>query len=301
MPSTLDINRRIKSVKNTRQITRAMEKISAIKMRKSQAATLKSRRYASLAWEMLRALEGNIEKSEHPLLKERVKDREIKRVGYIVISPERGLCGSISTKLLQELTAHVRGNISGGTIGSEKVRWYTIGKKVRDGLVRAGAHLEGDFSDTLSATPLPSHSVSVIQLVVKDYCEGKIDALYMGWTDFVNTLVQKTVIKKLLPFNFINNTMQEEKTASSHLYTFEPSPEEVLENMLARILQLQVYQAMLESHASEHSARMVAMKNASENAGELIGDLTLQYNQIRQAGITREIAEISAGRIALEA
>lgn len=286
MASTLDIRRRIKSVKNTRQITRAMEKISAIKMRKAQTAALKSRRYASLAWEMMRALEGNVEKNLHPLLSGVKQEAP---AGFLVISPDKGLCGSLPTRLMQKAAASAEGGVS-----SEQARWYTIGKKGRDALVRMGARLEADFTGASAGMG----SVSpVISAVVADYLSGKIGSVHLVYTDFVNTLTQKATLKQMLPLEV---QADEKEHKQVFQYVFEPSPEDVLEHLLIRIFELQVYQAILESSASEHSARMVAMKSASENAGELIGDLTLAYNQVRQAGITREIAEISAGRIAME-
>jgi len=292
MPSTLDIRRRIKSIGNTRQITKAMEKISAIKMRKSQIAATRSRRYAALAWEMIRALEGQANEKAHPLL---VK-RDIRRTGFLVISPDKGLCGSLPSRLLQKVLA------SGDAATLKEARWYTLGKKGRDALVRTGATLEADFGGVPSAMG-SAFAASVVRPAVSDFLSGKIDVLYLGYTTFVNTLVQTPVVRQILPFYGGEDERQKQENTegvSRQEYVFEPSPEEVLEQLLVRILELQVYQAILESSASEHSARMVAMKNASENANELIDDLTLEFNQIRQAGITREIAEISAGRIALE-
>ncbi len=298
MSSTLDITRRIKSVKNTRQITRAMEKISAIKMRKSNIAVMKSRRYVSLAEEILQTISGRIEKHNHPLL----KIREERRVGYLVISPDRGLCGGVPTKLLQEISSHATDGIS-----SKNIQWYTMGKKLRDSLVRLGAHLEADFG---AAPPAPhiTQCATLIKMLVDDYTTGKIDVVYLAWTDFKNTLVQKAMIKKILPFEITESKKQENTPPFGHpstegnntslqatQYTCEPNSNEALDPLLIRILELQLYQAILESNASEHSARMVAMRNASENAGDLINDLTLEYNQVRQSGITREIAEISAG------
>ncbi|MBI3685126.1 F0F1 ATP synthase subunit gamma [Candidatus Azambacteria bacterium] len=227
MSSTLDIRRRIKSVKNTRQITRAMEKISAIKMRKAQAAAVQSRRYAALAWEMMRALEGNVEKNAHPLLKERA----VKRAGFLVVSPDKGLCGSLPSRLLQKIVAAAPGGVA-----SQDARWYTIGKKSREALVRLGAHLEADFGAT-PALVQAAHSMSVIGTVVSDYLAGKIDALYLCYTDFVNTLVQKATVRHILPFNVADVEPELHRGKKPRFeYAFEPSPEEVLRHLLTRIL-----------------------------------------------------------------
>lgn len=291
MSSTLDIRRRIKSIRGTRQITKAMEKISAIKMRRAQIAATQSRRYAALAWEMIRALQGNVNTMTHPLLAKRTT----RRVGFVVVSPDKGLCGSLPARLIQKIVS------SGEAASFKETRWYTLGKKGRDALVRMGAHLEADFGSVPSVVG-SAYAASVVGPAISDYLSGKIDVLYLGFTDFVNTLVQTPTVRQILPFQENASEPERARAAGVHRteYVFEPSPEEVLENLLMRILELQVYQAVLESNASEHSARMVAMKNASENAGDLIDDFTLEYNQVRQAGITREIAEISAGRIALE-
>lgn len=292
MPSLLDIKRRVKSVKNIRQITKAMEKISAIKMKKSQSAAYRSRRYARIAWEMFEGLQGHTEENIHPLLE---KKEVVKSIGILVISTDKGLCGSMNTRLTNSVIA----SIAEQGFSKNEVKLYTIGKKCRELLSRLGYLIVADFG-TVPAQPDPAFSLAVIKTIVEDYTQGKIDKVFIAHTDFINTLSQKPSVKQILP---IDNKKSETEAKTQPLkaqYIFEPSPEEVLINLITRILELQVYQGSLESNASEHSARMVAMKSATDNASDLISELTLIYNQARQTNITREMAEISAGRIALE-
>lgn len=289
MSSLLTLRQRMKSIKNTRQITKAMEKVSAIKMKKSQAAALRSRRYAALAHAIAGNLAASNAREPHPFL----EDRPVQRVGYVVISSDRGLCGPLNLRLLQEFLRTVRAE----NRAPESVRLYTMGKRFRDAALRYGLTVHADFGG-IPQHPTMKDARGVVRAVIDDYLSGAIDACYLLYTDFVNTLSQKPNLLRILPLS--RDAEKGERVAVQQEYLFEPSPEEVLEALLLRVVELDVYQALLEHHASEHSARMVAMKNATENAGELIGNLGLVYNTIRQANITREIAEISAGRIALE-
>src|SRR3989344_4002077 len=292
MASLLDTKRRIKSIKSTRQITKAMEKISAIKMKKSQAATLRSRRYASLAWEMLERLGGDAQVSAHPLWEQR---ETVRAVGMVVISTDRGLCGGLNAKLSQSVIAACAER----NIPPAEVKVYAVGKKCREILMRLGFSVQADFG-AVPAFPDAAFARNVIQTVVEDYQRGVIDKVFAAYTDFINTLSQKPVLHQLLPLSRTdvkNDSLPQQAVTK---YVFEPSVRDVLHHLITRILESRMYQNMLEGSASEHSARMVAMKNATDNASDLVNELTLIYNQARQASITREIAEISAGRIALE-
>ena len=292
MPSLLDIRRRVKSVKSIRQITKAMEKISAIKMKKSQSAAYRSRRYARIAWEMFEGLQGHTERNIHPLLEKR---EEVKNIGILVISTDKGLCGSMNTRLTNSVIA----TVAQEGFSQDTTKLYTIGKKCREPLSRLGFSITADFG-AVPSHPDPAFSLAVIKTIVEDYTEGKIDKVFIAYTDFINTLSQKPAVKQILPMESREKSADTQTHQFKAQYLFEPSPEEVLVNLITRILELQVYQSSLESNASEHSARMVAMKSATDNASDLIDELTLIYNQARQTTITREMAEISAGRIALE-
>ncbi len=269
-----------------------MEKISAIKMKKSQTAAVKSRRYARIAWEMFEGLQGHTEKNIHPLLEKR---EEIKNIGVLVISTDKGLCGSMNTKL----TNSVMSAIADEGFSQNNTKPYIIGKKCREPLSRLGYSIAADFG-AVPVQPNSAFSLAIIKTILEDYTEGKIDKVFIAYTDFINTLSQKPMVKQILPIRNEEKSADTETHQFKAHYLFEPSPEEVLVNLIMRILELQVYQSSLESSASEHSARMVAMKSATDNASDLISELTLIYNQVRQTTITREMAEISAGRIALE-
>ncbi len=294
MPSTTVLRRRIKSVKSTKQITKAMEKISAVKMRQSQHAALVSRRFAALAWEIAAHLEGRVGTPVHPFLKE----RPVRTVGYIVVSSDKGLCGSLNAKI----THKVFSAMGNDGIAPEHAVIYAVGKKSRETLVRAGIPLKADFGP-VPAKPSIARARPVAEAVAADFTAGVVDRVYVVYSHCKGTLSQEPIARQILPVSAESFEAETEKLrarAGGAVYSFEPSPEEVLEALLARILESQIFQAMLEHSASEHSARMVAMKNATDNITDLIADLSLVMNQNRQAYITREVAEISAGKAALE-
>lgn len=261
-------------------------------MKKSQSAAYRSRRYARIAWEMLEGLHGHTEHNIHPLLEKR---EEVKNIGILVISTDKGLCGSMNTRLTNSVIA----TVAHEGFSQKETKLYTIGKKCREPLSRLGFSIAADFG-AVPSQPDPAFSLAVVKTIVEDYMEGKIDKVLIAYTDFINTLSQKPEVKQILPMESREKSADTDMHQSKAQYLFEPSPEEVLANLITRILELQVYQSSLESNASEHSARMVAMKSATDNASDLIDELTLIYNQARQTTITREMAEISAGRIALE-
>lgn len=320
MPAAREIKRRIKSISNTKKITKAMELVSAAKMRKAVNRVLSSRHYASSSWQVLMDLaskhstrrEQEEIKALHPLLQERP---EIFNAAVVVISSNRGLCGGFNNNLVEQglrVWRHAK------ELG-QKVSFITFGKKAREGLMRAGAPIAADFlkdditTDILKTAPL-------VRLIIDDFLQYKYDKVELIYTDFISTLIQKVQVKKILPLDTKADELlgkikgesagtsdkagKQERVAGGledwQEYIFEPGPDQILEELLPRLLEVQIYQAVLESEGSEHSARMLAMRNASEAAGDIIGDLTLTYNQARQANITREIAEISAGKIALE-
>ena len=289
MPSTRDIRRRIKSVKNTRQITKALELVAASKMKKAQQAALAGRPYAELMARMLAALADRVEESQHEFL---VK-RTVKTRGIILITSDMGLCGSLNSnifKLVTEITT--------------PAKYAVIGRKGTQFIARTHRDLLADFpaKDTVKFSDIKV----VAEFMVKQFHEGVVDTVEIIWPRFRNTLVQVPTILPLLPLTDLKGAIAElQKEAGANAtpaaapeteMLFEPDAKHVLESLLPLYLNRQVHHQALEAKASEHSARMVAMKAAKDNATELLGDLTLEYNKARQAGITQEILEIAAAQ-----
>lgn len=286
MPSTRELNRRIKSVGNVSQITRAMEMVSASKMRRAQQRVLASRPYA----DRLQGVIGDLaslqidptELARFPLLEQ----RPIKHAAVILITPDRGLTGPLNSNLLRRSSRYIL------TEAEVPVEVIAAGKKGRDFMLRTRQQVVAEFiglGDKVSLDDIRP----IAQVALDDFIGGKVDAVSVVFARFVNTLTQTPEIRQILPIE------QPEGVGLYTDYIFEPSPAAVLESLLPRFIEIQIYQAMLESIASEHSARMVAMRSATDNAKELISDLTLARNKARQAQITSEIAEIAAGANAL--
>ena len=271
--------------------------VSATKMRKAVAAVQATRPYASGAWDLLCHLSPHADKKSHLLLQE----RPIKRVGIVVVSTNRGLCGGFNNVLVQKVVklAEKEKQESGA-----QIELMTLGKRSRDMLVRFGYPIVADFVKkdmTVSVWDI----LPLIHLIVEKYEKQEYDRVYLVYTDFISSVRQKVLVKRLLPFDlFENDASQEEGVVSKKEpfaeFLFEPGESEVLEYIIPRLLESQVFQAVLESEASEHSSRMMAMHHATEAASDFLSDLSLAYNRIRQAGITQEIAEISSGRAAME-
>lgn len=295
---TLQIKRQIRSIGNTKKMTKAMELVSAAKMRKAIAAALATRPYALQAGSVLKYLSTqNRGEQLHPLL----TVRPVKRVGIIVVSTNKGLCGGFNAALATLVRNKIDEEIKRG---AKSCSVLTIGKRARDILARYGASLTADFPKKDMTTSI-SDVLPLIHTAVKQYLDGTLDRVLLVYTDYVSSVRQKPVCETVLPFTLEedgnNSTLsdtQRMKELSQCL--FEPTPEIVLDYVIPRLLETKIFQAVLESEASEHSARMLAMHNASEAATDILSDLRLTYNQIRQAGITQEIAEISSGRAALE-
>lgn len=287
MASTREIRRRIKSVRNISQITRAMEMVSASKMRRAQQRVLASRPYS----DRLRGVIGDLaflqsdaeETSKYPLLSE----RDVKKVELILVTPDKGLTGPLNSNILRRASRFILQE------AGHPVQVVAVGKKGRDFMIRTGQEVTAEFTGLGDAITLVDiHPIS--QVMFDDYVSGRVDAVYMCYARYVNTLTQVPEVLQILPIQAPEGEGQYSD------YIFEPSPDEVLTDLLPRYVEVQLYQAMLEGIASEHSARMVAMRNASENAKELVADLTLTYNKARQAQITREVSEIAAGADALK-
>ncbi len=297
------IRRRIKSVTGTRKITKAMELVSAAKMRKAVSSVLATRPYAEAAWRALCELAKVTDPTQHPLL--RAHEQSAKKTLVILLSSDRGLCGGFNSQLLRKFTA-----FSGKqTLAEKNIDVVAVGKKGQDGLRRRGASIVGAFAD-LGNVPKIYDIRPIADLAVNDFTAGRYDEVWLAFTDFRSALTQIPTVRQLLPLTSIagfgdieqlkEQSPAETLSGGATEFLFEPSPQAVLDAMLPRLVEAQIYQALLESTASEHSARMMAMRSATDAASDMIDDLTLTYNQARQAGITREIAEISSGKAALE-
>jgi F-type H+-transporting ATPase subunit gamma len=287
MAGAREIRTKIKSVQNTRKVTRALEMVSASKIRKAQDLMRASRPYARAMRQVIGHLaHANVE-YQHPFLVER---ETVKRVGYVVVSTDRGLCGGLNSNLFRKLLAEVRAWQEQGV----EVDVVCIGQKATQFFRRLKVNLVGSVTH-LGERPQIAQLIGVIKVMLDAYTEGRIDRLDLAYSDFVNTMTQRPTIAALLPLP----PSDELVTSHDWDYIYEPDAETVLDHVLTRYIESLVYQAALENLASEHAARMVAMKSASDNATKAIGSLTLVYNKARQAAITQEISEIVGGAAAV--
>ena len=287
MASTREIRRRIRSVRNISQVTKAMEAVSAAKMRKAQAQVTGTRPYAEQAREVLSYIARlpSTENELDPL----IQVRPVKRVGVLLITADRGLAGGFTANVLRTLAGFMRDERAKG----REIEAVTVGKKGRDWLLRYDPVVRAEFTG-MPDNPTTYDVGPVTRLLVDDYSQGYFDEVHVVYTDFINTIRQEPVVRKLLPIE-----PAEPSVAMAPEYIFEPSPEVVLSQVLYGFTEVQVLQALYESIASEHSARMVAMRNATDAAGELIDSLTLTYNKARQEGITTELMDIIGGTAAM--
>ena len=292
MSSAREMRMRIRSVKNISQVTRALEAVSASKVRKAVAAVLATRPYATKAWQVLTHIAGQPGRATlHPLLASRP---EVRNVLAVVVSGDRGLAGAYNTNVIR---------FTSQTFDSSPapVKYVAVGRKGRDLLLRRRKQVVADFSN-LPAAPSFADVSSIGRLVVDDFLKGEADEVWLVYTDFINMVKQETVVKKLLPLEVGEKTGRVEAYQHQHLtaaYIYEPTETEILDQVISRFTALQVYQAVLESQASEHAARMVAMRNATDNAIELVDYLQLVYNKARQQTITNDLLDIAGGAEAL--
>lgn len=287
MAGAREIRTKIKSVQNTRKVTRALEMVSASKIRKAQDLMKASRPYARAMRQVIGHIaHANVE-FKHPFLVER---ETVKRVGYVIVSTDRGLCGGLNTNMFRKLLTEVRAWQDKGV----EVDMVCIGQKAVQFFRRLKVNMVGSVTH-LGERPQIAQLIGVIKVMLDEYTAGRIDRLHLAYNDFVNTMTQKATVDTLLPLP------PSEELATSHAwdYIYEPDAETVLEHVLTRYIESLVYQGVLENLASEHAARMVAMKAASDNATKAIGSLTLVYNKARQAAITQEISEIVGGAAAV--
>lgn len=288
MAGAKEIRNKIASIKKTQKITRAMEMVAASKMRKTQDRMRASRPYASKIYQVVQHLAYGHAEYHHPFLEE----REIKRVGVIVVSTDRGLCGGLNTNLFKKVTEFVKEQKDSDV----DVDFSLMGRKAEGFFRRMGGNITA-YVDGLGDTPSVSDLLGSVKVMLDAYNDEKIDALYIGYNEFVNTMTQRPVVKQLLP-------LPKEEGADDELahywdYIYEPDAKELLDELLSRYIELQVYQAVVENIACEQAAKMISMRSASDNAGELIKEFQLAYNKARQAAITQELAEIVSGAAAL--
>jgi F-type H+-transporting ATPase subunit gamma len=288
MANLRDIRRRIKSVKNTAQITRAMQLVAAAKMKKAQDQALAGREYSSHLTQVLFDIRKNFSEESHPLLEKREGNREL----VLVISTDKGLCGPLNTNLARKLRA----------LASPNADYVTVGRKLRVLLEKLGNNIVADF---VVKDPVPfAQTRPIAKFLTEQFLSGKYDKVSIAFTNFVNTLRQEPEVVTLLPIREQANAEvfgAETVTADrGHDFTFEPNAAEVLAAILPLYVNYEVFQAHVESRASEHSARMVAMKSATDNAKKFIKELTLEYNKLRQGAITAELLEITTAMKAME-
>ncbi len=298
MPNLSDIRRRIKSVKNTAQITRAMQMVASAKMQKAQNQAVSGREYADHLNRVLVNLKENVDEGSHPLLQERSAGKEL----MLVISTDKGLCGGLNTNLYRKLREEA----------DENTDFVTVGRKLRLQLAKSGAQV---VSDWRVHDPVPFvEAKPVAKYLTEQFLSGDYSVIKVAFSDFVSTLTQEPWVAQLLPIeqsklaerrayegnSALKIAETDKEAAFAADYLFEPSPAGVLDTLLPLYINFQIYQMILEARASEHSARMVAMKNATDNANSMIKDLTLEYNKMRQAAITSELLEITTAMKAME-
>lgn len=320
--STKLIKRRLKSIGNTKKITKAMEMIAAVKMRKAVDAALRTRAYAKLTQDLLNHL-SRLEEPDCPLL----ETRPVKKILLIMVSSNRGLCGSFNANIFKKTAGLIKDvkniskhrTINGEEIPpSEKVEVEVLGLGRKSALFAKKNNLKLiSVFDKLSEVPIFDESLSISKTAIKEFVNKSYDKVLVAYTDFKSSLFQEPKLRQLLPVSSRElekmltdlgknesgknlKIAEENEEFGLETYLFEPSVEDIINEVLPKLVEIQLYQSMLESAASEHSARMVAMKNASEAAEEMIFELNLNYNKARQAGITQEIAEISGGAAAFK-
>jgi F-type H+-transporting ATPase subunit gamma len=289
MPGSKEIRTKIKSVQNTRKITKAMEMVAASKMRKAQDRMRHARPYADKVRNIAAHLANANPEYRHPFL---VRRDTVKAAGVILVTTDKGLCGGLNTNVLRMVTQRLRELDRAGT----KVQVTAIGNKGLGFMQRINARVVSQLTQ-LGDTPHMERLIGPVKLQLDAYASGEIDAVYLAYTRFINTMKQEPVVEQLLPLD--PSRLQEDSREYSWDYLYEPDAQSVLDELLLRYVEAIVYTAVAENMASEQSARMVAMKSASDNAKKVIGDLQLSYNKARQAAITKELSEIVGGAAAV--
>jgi F-type H+-transporting ATPase subunit gamma len=299
MAGTKEIKQRIKSVKNTKKITKAMELVAASKMKRAVSRALSSRLYANYSWELLTSLSEKLDDVTHPFFTEQKEGKNL----LILITSNGGLCGAYNAQVIKRALVLLKDTDGNNT------DIVTVGKKGDNAMRRIGQNIIASFTEVPDNNISLNDIIPLSRLVVSEYKDHGYRNIYVAYTDFVSALTQKANIRKILPISkqeikdlieeIDQNTKSSEpmpsEMAKSISYIFDGDINALIESLAEKLVRMQIYQMILESSASEQSSRMIAMKNASEAAGEMIDDLTLVFNKARQAGITQEISEISAG------
>lgn len=295
MPNAREIKRRIRSVKNIAKVTGALEAVSASKVRRAQAQALATRDYAGASMQILQDIASRMDagSASHPLLEEH---ESVKNILIVLMSSDRGLAGPYNTNVVRAArTFEKESGLS--------TQYVTVGRKGRDVIVRRGADVIAEFS-ALPDPPRIANITPIVRIVVDEFLSGAVDEVHIAYTNYINTLTQIPEVLRLLPLkpSLVFGEDEEVGTREQRLsavMSFEPNAQSILDEIMPRFTELQFFQALLEAKASEHSARMIAMRNATENAESLVGDLTLTYNKARQLAITSEILDIVGGAEAL--
>src|SRR3989338_5910832 len=298
MASTKEIKRRIKSVKSTKKITKAMELVAASKMKRAVSSTLASRLYAEYSWEVLTSIAQNVEELNHPLLSEREEKNKKGNILLVLITSNRGLCGAYNAQIIKKSISLLKNQ-------NANVEVVSVGRKGDLAMRRLGIKVIASFTDLSNEISL-SEIIPISKLIMDEYIALHYDKVIVAYTDFISALTQKANLRQIIPVRKeslrefiesvgenIENILEQKKEKIDYL--FEGDKEKLINNLAEKLTRMQIYQMLLESNASEQSSRMLAMKNASEASGEMIDDITLVFNKARQANITREISEISAG------
>ncbi len=288
MAGAKEIRTKIASIKNTQKITRAMEMVAASKMRKTQDRMRASKPYASKIYDVVKHIARAKSEYRHSFM----EVREVNRIGMIVITSDRGLCGGLNSNLLRQCLLTTRPWHDDG----KEVDLCVIGRKGQAFFRRVGGKIIAS-ADQLGDTPHMKDIIGVVKVMLDAFTQGEIDALHVVYNEFVNTMTQRPTVKQLLPLPIAE---EDNKRLGHHWdYIYEPDAKELLDALLGRYIELQVYQAVVENIACEQAAKMIAMKSATDNAGELIKEFQLAYNKARQSAITQELAEIVGGAAAL--
>jgi len=289
MPTLLDFRRRIRTIKNMQQITRAMKFVAAAKLRRAQENALAARPYARQMANLMRSAMARMENPTHPLMAR----REERRVRVLSLTGDKGLCGAFNTNVMRRTLEFVRQN------AEKELAVVPVGKKGRDGLRRRGVPLGEEYVGVFLRLEF-KHAKEISERLVRAYSTGEIDAVYVVYNEFKSVLSQKLTVDKLLPIDPVEIEQAAGPDSRAVDYIYEQPPQEILDKLLPRFVETQVYRCLLESSAAEFAARMTAMDAATNNAGELIEKLTLHMNKVRQAAITKEIIEVVSGAAAAQ-
>ena len=284
MPTLLDFRRRIRSVKNSQQITRAMKFVAAARLRRAQEAALAARPYGQELASLLRSIMARIQEQRHPLLEHRPEQNVL----VVVLSGERGLAGAFNANILRKANEFFRAN------SGKKIFTIPVGKKGRDSLKKAGFTFAGEYVNVLARVEFKT-AREIANLATQLYAKREVDAVYIIFSEFKSVMTPNLTVEKLLPIEAIAENKESAKESTQVDYIYEQRAERLLDKLVPRYVEIQVLRAMLESSASEYAARMTAMESATKNAGDVIEALTLHMNKVRQAAITKEIIEIVSG------